>query len=421
MSRLALHCVAAIAAVGALSGALPEASQAAPWCGSPSVEDRAPAVTGRTIRVLYVIPSDAADRTAERAPRISADIDEVAAWWRTQDPEREPRFDRASFPCGPQADILTLRLTTTGAALTSGAVRFDRIADAVEAAAGNVGYEKQLVYYDGPTDDVDVCGQGAGTAEGVGVAVVYLAACPDVPTAAVAAHELLHAFGALGRGGPPHACPDTPGHACDSRTDLLYPSSDGSPLTSLVLDVGRDDYYAHAGGWLDVQDSKWLRVVGSQVALALSIAGRGSVESDVPGLDCAASCTTEWDQGTSLSLEALPGAGQRFVRWSGACSGTLGCSVPMTAATSVGAFFAPQSYGIVVSIAGRGAVAGAGAPCRLARCVRRATSYVPLRLRATAPSGWRFAGWTGACTGRRSVCTVPMRKATSVRARFVRS
>jgi hypothetical protein len=421
VSRRALHALAAILAVGALAGALAEASHAAPWCGSPSVEDRAPAVTGRTIRVLYVIPSDAPDRTAERAPRISADIDEITAWWRTQDSEREPRFDRASFPCGPQADILTLRLTTTGAALTSDAVRFDRIADAVEAAAGNVGYEKQLAYYDGPTDDADVCGQGAGTAEGVGVAVVYLAACPDVPSAAVAAHELLHAFGALARGGPPHACPDTPGHPCDSRLDLLYPSSDGTPLSSLVLDVGRDDYYAHAGAWLDVQDSTWLRLVGRQVALALSIAGSGSVESDVPGLDCAATCTTEWDQGTSLALEALPGAGQRFVRWLGACSGTLQCSVPMATATSVGALFAPESYGIVVSIAGRGAVAGAGAPCRLARCARRATSYVPLRLRATAAAGWRFGGWTGACTGRRPVCTVPMRKAASVRARFVRS
>jgi hypothetical protein len=377
-------------------------------------------VTGRTIRVLYVIPADGADRTAELAPRISADVDEIATWWRTQDPEREPRFDRAAFPCGPQADILTLRLSESGAALIPDAVRFDRIADAVEAAAGRSGFEKQLVYYDGPTDDADTCGEGAGTADGAGVAVVYLSACGDVPSATVAAHELLPAFGALARSGPAHACPESPGHVCDSPLDLLYPTSDGTPLSSFVLDVGRDDYYAHPGAWLDVQDSKWLRLVSRQVSLALGIAGRGSVQSDLPGLDCAATCRTEWDQGTSVALEALPGAGQRFVRWSGACSGSLQCVVPLAGATSVGALFAPKSYAIVVAIAGRGAVAGAGTPCRLPRCLRRATSYVPVRLRPVAAKGWRFAGWSGACAGRGAVCTVPMRKAASVRARFVR-
>jgi Divergent InlB B-repeat domain len=418
--RLVLAAVAGVVAAATLGGGLAEAAQAAPWCGTPSVEDRAPAVTGRTIRVLYVVPSDGPDRTVELAPRISADVDEIAAWWRTQDPEREPRFDRASFPCGPQADILTLRVSWPAAALSAPSARFDRIADAVEAVAGRTGFEKQLVYYDGPTDDADICGEGAGTADGAGVAVVYLAACTDVPSAAVAAHELLHAFGALARGGPPHACPDTRGHPCDSTDDVLYPTSDGSPLASLVLDVGHDDYYAHAGAWLDVQDSLWLRLVTRQVPLSLSVSGRGSVQSDLPGLRCAAACRTEWDQGTSVALEALPGAGQRFVRWSGACSGSLRCTLPLAAATSVGALFAPESYGVVVSIAGRGAVAGAGETCRLPRCLRRATSYVPLKLRATAATGWRFAGWAGACSSRGAVCTVPMRRATSVRARFVK-
>ena len=116
-------------------------------------------------------------------------------------------------------------------------------------------YAKQLVYYDGPTDDDQVCGQGGGSADGSGVAMVYLANCTDVPTAAVAAHELLHAFGALASSGPPHACPDTRDHPCDSEADILYPYAGTSPLTSLVLDVGRNDYYGHSGAWLDVQDS----------------------------------------------------------------------------------------------------------------------------------------------------------------------
>jgi Divergent InlB B-repeat domain len=411
---------AAVVGVCALAGAFASASEAAPWCGSTSVTDRAPAVAGRTIRVVYVIPSDGADRIAELAPRISADIDEIAAWWRTQDPEREPRFDRAAFPCGPQADILTLRLTESAAAMSPDAVRFDRISDAVVLATGSAGFQKHLVYYDGPTDDDRICGQGAGGPDGAGAAIVYLAACSGVPTAAVAAHELLHAFGALAQTGPPNACPDTRGHPCDSDTDILFPYAGTTALGSLVLDYGRNDYYGHAGGWLDVQDSGWLRLVTRQVSLVLGIVGTGSVESDIPGIDCSASCTTEWDAGSTVELEALAGEGQRFVRWSGACSGTVRCEVALAAAASVGALFAPERFGIVVSVTGRGAVTGAGGACRLARCARQATSYVPLRLRAAASKGWRFAGWTGGCSGRSADCTVPMTRATAVRARFVR-
>ncbi len=419
MMRVTLRAVVVLIATGALVAAFASAAQAAPWCGSPTVEDRAAIATGRSIRVVYVIPSDVADRTAELSPRISADIDEITAWWRSQDPEREPRFDRAAFPCGQQADIMTLRLLESAAALRPGNVRFERIATGAESS-GSV-YAKQLVYYDGPTDDDQICGQGGGSADGSGVAVVYLANCTDVPTAAVAAHELLHAFGALASNGPPNACPDTRDHPCDSQTDVLYPYAGTSPLTSLVLDLGRNDYYGHSGAWLDVQDSGWLRLVNRQVAFALGITGRGSVESDLPGIDCSASCTTEWDAGTTVSLEALPAAGQRFVRWSGACRGSLECDVALSTGASVGVLFAPERFGIVVSVSGKGAVAGAGPVCRIGRCARQATSYLPLRLRATAAKGWSFAGWTGACRGRAAVCTVPMTKATSVGGRFVRS
>ncbi len=162
MLRVTLRAVVVLIATGALVAAFASAAQAAPWCGSPTVEDRAAIATGRSIRVVYVIPSDVADRTAELSPRISADIDEITAWWRSQDPEREPRFDRAAFPCGQQADIMTLRLSESAAALRPGNVRFERIATGAESS-GSV-YAKQLVYYDGPTDDDQICGQAGGRA-----------------------------------------------------------------------------------------------------------------------------------------------------------------------------------------------------------------------------------------------------------------
>jgi hypothetical protein len=417
-ARLALPAVLA-AAVAALAAGVGSA-QAAPWCGTTTTQDRAPAQTGRTIRVIYAYPSDGVDRSAELATRISADVDEIDDWWRAQDPVHEPRFDRAAFSCGPQADILSLKLSDPSATLRSEAVRGDRIVAFVSVATGRSTYEKQLVYYDGPVNDADRCGEGTGRPDGEGVAMVYLAACTDVSSAVVAAHELLHAFGALPAGAP-HACPDTPGHPCDSEADVLYPyATPGTPLGSLVLDVGRDDYYGHAGGWPDVQDSPWLRLVSQQFRLAVAITGRGSVESDVPGVDCAASCGTDWDAGSVVALEPRAGDGQRFVRWSGACTGAGGCEVTLDAARAVGALFAPERYGLVVAVVGKGKVTGAGAPCASSRCARTSRSYAPVRLRATPAKGWRLAGWSGACTGRTGTCTVPMTKAAAVRARFVR-
>ena len=411
--------VAALVAVAVAAGTVAESAVAAPWCGTTTTEDRPPAVAGRSIRVVYAYPSDGLDRSAQLAPRISSDIDEIDAWWRGQDTLREPRFDRAAFSCGPQADILVVKLTD-GAARLRASDRYDRITDTVLLATGRSQYEKELVYYDGPVDDVDACGEGAGRADGEGAGIVYLGACSDVPSAAVAAHELLHAFGALADSGPPHACPDTRGHPCDSTLDLLYPYASAVPLGSLALDVGHDDYYGHSGSWPDVQDSLWLRLVAQQLSLALAITGKGSVESDIPGIDCAASCLTDWDAGSTVSLEALPADGQRFVRWSGSCTGSVRCAVSLRAAASVGALFAPARFGLVLSVSGRGAVSGAGTPCRVARCLRTATSYAPLRLRAMPAAGWRLAGWSGVCAGRASTCTVPMTKATAVRARFVR-
>jgi hypothetical protein len=422
LTTLVALAAAAAAALpmGAGAADAAPAARAATWCGTTTTQDRPPALTGRSIRVIYAYPSDGADRSAQLAPQISADVDAIDDWWRTQDSAREPRFDRVAFACGLQADILSLRLSDAAATLQSSSVRGDRIETQARGATGESPYDKLLVYYDGPVDDADLCGEGGGTPDADGIAIVYLGACTDIQTAIIAAHELLHSFGALPDGAP-NACPDTRGHPCDSENDILYPfARPGTTLGSLVLDVGRDDYYGHAGGWPDLQDSLWLRLVSQQIRLTLVIAGHGSVESDVPGVACTASCGTDWDAGSVVSLDALPAGGQRFVRWSGACTGSAHCEVKLDAARSVAALFAPERFGLVVAVAGKGTVKGAGAPCAVARCVRTAPSYTSLRLRATPAKGWRLAGWTGGCTGRAATCTVPMTKATAVRARFVR-
>ena len=259
---------------------------------------------------------------------------------------------------------------------------------------------------------------------GDGVAIVYLGACTDVPSAAVAAHELLHALGALPAPGRRTPAPTRRGHPCDSTptSSTRTPSGDAARARS-SLDVGRDDYYGHSGSWPDVQDSLWLRLVAQQLRLALAIAGQGSVESDVPGRRLRGLVRDRLGRRAASSRSSRsPADGQRFVRWSGACTG-IG---PLRGdarrgALGRGALRARRGSGSSSPSSGKGKVTGAGAPCRrLPVRAHRAGRTRPLRLRATPAAGWRLAGWSGACAGRAATCTVPMTKATAVRARFVR-
>lgn len=52
------------------------------------------------------------------------------------------------------------------------------------------------------------------------------------------------------------------------------------------------------------------------------------------------------------------------------------------------------------------------------KCQAPYASGTSVRLTAVAASGYKFAGWSGACTGTAASCTVPMTFARSVNARF---
>jgi hypothetical protein len=358
-------------------------------------------------------------------PQISADVDEIEAWWQGQDPARSPRFDRAAFACGPQADVELLRMQQTAAQLSVTETTWETIADAVTGLDGVGPHYKYLVYYDGPLDTDRICGQGGGAYDGPGVAVVYVATCTGEPSAATAAHELLHAMGAVPSPGPQHSCgAEDTAHACDSNLDIMWPFATLVPFSSLVLDVNRDDYYAHSGTWTDIQDTRFLRHLDAQGSLALALSGTGSVLSDIPGVSCAASCATQWDTGTTVTLTATPSGGQRFVRWGGGCAvagPAPACTVSIAQATQVSALFAPPTYGLRVAVSGKGTVrGGAGRVSCPSRCVAALPSYEAARIVATPAKGWRFKSWTGTCRGTRTTCTLPMKKASTARAVFAR-
>jgi hypothetical protein len=341
MVRL-LRCVGlAAATLTGLSWTTP--ASGAPWCGTPAPADRAPnVVAGSPVRVAYVIPSDGQDRLDELASTLQTDTDTVASWWRTQDPTRTPRFDVARFSCGVQLDIWSVRLRHAGAVLTEAAGRSEAIVNALAALDSRWRYGTYLVYYDGPVADPGVCGAGGSLDEGPGFAIVLVRACrPSVPTATVAAHELIHALGGVPARAP-HACPFPSAHTCDDERDIMFPYADGSPLAALVLDPGRNDYYGHSGSWYDVRDSDRLVQLDRQVTFSLTIDGSGSIESDVPGIACTETCTTSWNTGTRLTLTPKPAPSTRFLRWKGTCSTVTTCTLTLERAASATAVFVPR-------------------------------------------------------------------------------
>jgi hypothetical protein len=407
-----------VALVGA-AWAAPAPANAATWCGTPAPDNRTPELAGgANVHVVYAIPSDGTDRFAQLANSIETDAENIDSWWRGQDQTRTPRFDLFSFSCGAQLDLSTVRLSDAGSQLTSPMEDFIRISTQFGLNRLLTKDVADLVYFDGPITDPQVCGIGGQGALG-GIAIVFLGACSRDPTDWTAAHELTHAFGAVPAAAP-HSCPE-PGHTCDNPADLMYPFTSGNPLSSAILDPGRDDYYGHSGSWPDVQDSPFLKHLDSQVRLSVTVTGAGRVESDLPGMDCQTTCASDWDGGTRVALRATASSGMRFVRWGGACKGVDFCGLRLDSAAAVTALFAPKRFRLAVSLSGRGNVSSRphGISCGR-RCSGAFTSYEPVRLAAKAATGWRLKAWTGACRGKHGVCSAPMTANESAHAIFVR-
>jgi len=107
------------------------------------------------------------------------------------------------------------------------------------------------------------------------------------------------------------------------------------------------------GGWLSVLDAAVsYNRQGAYVApppivtyvLNTTTAGSGSgtITSNPSGINCGGgggACSSLYDNGTSVTLTASSSPDSYFSGWSGACSGTGSCVVPMDAAKSVTATF----------------------------------------------------------------------------------
>ena len=396
------------------------------WCGTGTTGTDLPdIVTGAQVHAIVALPADGPDTFAATANRLADDAAAMTAWWQGQDPTRIPRFDVANFGGNVCLDISFLRLPDPGATYTGGTASFNRISQQLRTAGFSETWKDYYVYYDGPSVETNVCGTGGSATQGLfgpNYAVMWLHGCTGVGYDAVGAHELLHALGALPAGAP-HACTAATdpfgvadsGHPCDSPADILYPQTDGRPITEQVLDVNHDDYYGHSGSWQDLQDSVWLhRLDLPPVTLTVSFAGgRGEVTSDVPGVACTTTCSSQWDGASVVGLDAQPAAGSRFLHWAGACTG-VDCRLTLNASASVTAVFGPARVALRVTTAGKGSV-----KCTPA-CAKTFPAGDQLRLRAVPAKGWKFVSWSGACKGTRVTCAPSTETALSVRATFRR-
>ncbi|MBX3273381.1 MAG: hypothetical protein KF729_24170 [Sandaracinaceae bacterium] len=148
--------------------------------------------------------------------------------------------------------------------------------------------------------------------------------------------------------------------------------------------------------------------------------GEGTVVSSPVGIDCGADCTHTFDFGTTVTLSARAADSSTFDGWSGACSGAAPtCSVRVTEAAAVSASFTLRPRTLSVTRVGAGTVSSspAGIACG-ADCSEDYPHGTPVTLTATAATGWAFAGWSGACSGAASTCTVTMSAARAVTATF---
>jgi uncharacterized repeat protein (TIGR02543 family) len=167
---------------------------------------------------------------------------------------------------------------------------------------------------------------------------------------------------------------------------------------------------------------------GGPFSLTVSRAGTGmgNVRSTPSGVTCGTDCSETYAADTVVTLTAKAASGSSFGGWSGACTNASGvCTVKMTAASSVTATFTPAAGGtftLTVARNGQGVVRSspAGIQCGT-DCSEGYAASTVVTLTEKPASGYKFKGWTGACTGTASSCQVTMSASRSVTANWVKT
>jgi uncharacterized repeat protein (TIGR02543 family) len=131
--------------------------------------------------------------------------------------------------------------------------------------------------------------------------------------------------------------------------------------------------------------------------------GGGTVSDSLGGINgCKDQCSEPVSPGAVVKLSATPAQGYTFSQWAGDCAGTNPViDVTMNAAKTCHALFTPQPYTLTVSVAGGVGgeiIYGSQSICSNT-CMQQVFYGQGTKLFASASYGYRFAGWSGDCSG----------------------
>lgn len=166
--------------------------------------------------------------------------------------------------------------------------------------------------------------------------------------------------------------------------------------------------------------------------------GGGTITTTPAGVSCTLSnsatsgtCVSAYAINSSVTVTQVPTNGSVFVNWTGACTGSGSCVVPMSSNKALQAVYRLAVPGAVTVNAGAGSGNGSvsSSPGGLACSITNQTKSGICRaifpvgstvsLIATPAAGYRFSGFSGSCSGTTCVMTVPENGDITVTATFI--
>lgn len=217
-------------------------------------------IAGKQIRIMYVVPSDGADRSLDTNGGLNETVARMQGWFFGQTPGRTLQMDTYYGV----HDIGFYRMSRTNYELGYAPDLVGEILKELSKAGLTKSNKILAIYYDGAS--YFTC--GGATRPGSGAAI-YLGGLPNWPTPCdmtapsdpaqlsyldyLMVRNLLRAMGFV----PNCATHHFLGYVSDNNTDVMW-QGDGYWYPS-TLDVNHDDYYmANIPGCFDLSTSGWL-------------------------------------------------------------------------------------------------------------------------------------------------------------------